>query len=61
MAENTTTTYENVKNRARYLLLQEAVFEPGAWVIALCEELDRLRSKLDALRREYGAHMREFH
>ena len=55
-----TTRWENVKNRANYLLKNSSVksWEGCAWRaigMALCEELDRMQERIDALEVEGGA------
>ena len=55
-----TTTYENIKRRAQYLTQQGGLSEDAgnAWnkaaefAMALCEEIDRLRMRVDELEKQ---------
>ena len=47
MEENLTTTYENVRGRAKYLMSKHPDHE--SMLMAVCEEVDRIHKRIDEL------------
>jgi hypothetical protein len=51
MSAEQTTTFENVKNRVRYLMEHELFYGEFAPVAqALCEEIDQLKKQIQQIR-----------